>query len=65
MSVVQQQGLNLPDSIPLHSVTVWQKAAEGQADKMVSDMEADTKQICVNEFLHTEKNSTLTFTDAF
>jgi hypothetical protein len=29
--------------------------AEGQSDKMVSDMEVCTKQRCVNEFLHAQK----------
>ena len=31
-------------------------AAEGQSDKMVSDMEVCMKQRCVIEFLHAEKN---------
>ena len=39
MVVVWQQRSNLPANIPLHSVAVWQTAAEGQSDKMVSDME--------------------------
>ena len=30
-------------------------AAEGQSDKMVSDMEVHVKQRCVTEFLHAEK----------
>ena len=30
-------------------------AAEGQSDKMVSDMEVHMKQRCVTEFLHAEK----------
>ncbi len=30
-------------------------AAEGQSDKMASDMEVDTEQRCVVEFLHAEK----------
>jgi len=30
-------------------------AAEGQSDKMVSDMEVCMKQRCVIEFLHAEK----------
>ena len=30
-------------------------AAEGQSDKMVSDVEAGMKQTCVTEFLHVEK----------
>ena len=30
-------------------------AAEGQSDKMASDMEVHMKQRCVTEFLHVEK----------
>jgi len=41
----------LPTSIPLHFVAVGQMAAEGQSDKMASDMEAHMKQRCVIEFL--------------
>jgi len=33
-------------------------AAEGQLEKMVSDMGVFMKQKCVTEFLHTEKNGT-------
>lgn len=33
-------------------------AAEGQPDKMTSDLEARVKQRCVTEFLHVEKNGT-------
>jgi len=33
-------------------------AAEGQSDRMASDMEASMKQRCVTEFLHTEKKCT-------
>ena len=32
-----------------------QMAAEGQSDKMTSDMEEHLKQRCVTEFLHVEK----------
>ena len=32
-------------------------AAEGQSDKMASDMEARMKQRCGFEFLHTEKQT--------
>ena len=32
-----------------------QVTAEGQSDKMVSDMEVCMKQRCVTEFLHAEK----------
>ena len=34
---------------------MWQIAAEGQSDKMVSDMEVHMKQRCATEFLHVEK----------
>jgi len=47
--------LNLPANIPLNFVAVRQKAAEGQSDKMASDMEVRMKQRCVIEFLHAEK----------
>jgi len=36
-------------------VTVQQMAAEGQTDKIASDMEMQMKQRCVIEFLHEEK----------
>jgi hypothetical protein len=47
--------LNLPANIPLNSVAVRQMTAEGQSDKMASDMEVRMKQMCVIEFLHAEK----------
>ena len=31
--------LNLPNNFPLHVVAVWQMAAEGQSDRIASDME--------------------------
>ena len=34
---------------------MWQMAAEGQSDRMASDMEVPIKQRCGNEFLHMEK----------
>ena len=34
-----------------------QMAAEGQSDRMVSDMEVGVMQRCVIEFLHAEKMS--------
>ena len=34
-------------------------AAEGQSDKVVSDMEAWMKQRCVSEFLHKEKTASI------
>ena len=39
-------------------------AAEGQFDKMVSDVEVCMKQRCVTEFLHVEKWHPLAFIDA-
>ena len=57
MLVVWQKWLNLPTSILLHFVAVWQMAAEGQSDTMASDMEVCMKQRCVTEFLHVEKMS--------
>jgi len=36
-------------------------AAEGQLDKMTSDMEVHMKQNCVTEFLHIKKWPSLTF----
>jgi len=47
--------LNLPANIPLNFVAVRQMTAEGQSDKMASDMEVRMKQGCVIEFLHAEK----------
>jgi len=51
--VVWQPRLNLPTTISFHAVR--QTVAEGQSDKMVSDMEMCMKQRCVNEFLLVEK----------
>jgi hypothetical protein len=53
--------LNLPVNIPLHFVTGRQMAAEGQSDKMASDMEVHMKQSCVTEFLHADKLNQVTF----
>lgn len=39
---------------PINFVAVQQMAAEGQPDKMASDMELCTKQRCVTELLHEE-----------
>ena len=55
MLVVRQQRLNPPTNIPFHVVAVWQMAAEGQSDRMVSDMEVWMKQWGETEFLHAEK----------
>ena len=49
--------LNLPTSIPLYFVAVWQITAERQSDKMSSDMKVCMKQRFVTEFLHEEKIS--------
>ena len=53
--MVWQERLNLPTNIPLHFVAVWQTAAEGQSERMVSDIEVSMKQRCGTEFLHVEK----------
>ena len=58
MVVVWQWRLNFPINIPLYFVAVQQMAAEGQSDKMVSDMEVSLKQREVTEFLY-EKRMTL------
>jgi len=34
---------------------MWWMAAEGQSDKMTSDMELCVKQRCATDFLHAEK----------
>jgi hypothetical protein len=47
--------LNLPANIPLNVVAVRQMAAEGQSDKMASDMDVLMNQRCVIKFLHAEK----------
>jgi len=47
--------LNLPTNILLHFVAVQQVAAEGQSDKMASDIKVRMKQWCVTEFFHVEK----------
>ena len=45
---------SLPSSIPLHFVAMWQIAAQGQSDTVVSDMEVCVKQRYGTEFLHAE-----------
>ena len=47
--------LNLSANIPLHFVAVRQIAAEGQSDRMASDMEMWMEQRYDIEFLHVEK----------
>ena len=34
---------------------MWQVGAEGQSDRVVSDMEVGMKQRCVTEYLHEEQ----------
>lgn len=55
MLVAWQLILNLPTKIPLHFVAGLQMAAEGQSDKLVSDMELHVKQRYATEFIHVEK----------
>jgi 3-oxoacyl-[acyl-carrier-protein] synthase III len=47
--------LNLPANISLNFIDVQQMTAEGQSNKMVSDMAVRMKERCVTEFLHAEK----------
>ena len=42
-------------SMPLHFVAVQRMAAEGQPEKMASDMEVSMEKRCGAEFLHAEK----------
>jgi len=48
--------LNLPTNILLRFVAVRLMAAEGQHDKI--NMEVQMKQMCVTEFLFSDKNAT-------
>jgi len=57
--LVVWQRWNLPTSILLHVVAVQQMAAEGQSDRMASDMEVHMKQGCRIEFLHVGKMAPL------
>jgi len=59
MAVASEPSTN----IPLHFVAVWQMAAEGHSDRMVSDMEERMKQRYGTEFLCVEKMQQLSFTD--
>ena len=45
--------------MPLHFVAMWQMGAEGQSEKLVSDMVESVKHMCGNEFLHTENMSAI------
>ena len=49
---VEAEPFQQPTKIPLHFVALWQMAAQGQSNKMVSDMKVHMKQSCVIEFLH-------------
>ena len=44
-----------PPNIPLDAAAVWQMAAEGQSDKLASDMEVYINEGCLIESLHTGK----------
>ena len=59
MVEVWQQKLNPPTNITLNVAAMRQMAAERQHGTMASDVEEHTKQRCVTEFLHVEKNGTL------
>ena len=41
--------------MPLHFVAMQQMAAEGQSDRMVSDVQVNMKKRCGIEFIHLEK----------
>jgi len=56
--------MNPPANIPLNFVAARQMTAEGQSDKMASDMEVRMKQRCINEFLHAEKLAPNAFINA-
>ena len=51
--------VKLSANIPFHFVPIWQMAAEGQSDRMASDIEVRIKQRCVTEFLQAEKIATI------
>jgi len=53
--------LHLPDNIPLDFVAMKQVAAEGQYNRMVSDMEVLMKQTGAIEFPHAEKMAPIDF----
>ena len=58
-----QWRLNLPVDISLSFAAVRQMEAEGQSDRMVSDMEMLMKQRCLVEFFHEEKIEKTALTD--
>ena len=51
---VDSIAVEVEPSLQWHFVAMWQMAAEGQSDKMPSDMEVQMKQMCGTE-LHAEK----------
>ena len=51
--------MNIPTNIPLHFIAMQQMAAEGQPDKMASDIEVHMKERCAIGFLHVEKMASL------
>ena len=53
------RGLAFLPIFPLHFVAMFQMAAEGQSDRITSEMEMCMNQRCVIEFLHVEKMSTI------
>jgi len=57
MLAVAQEKLNRPTNILLYFVAMQQTTAEGQSDRMASDMEVQMKQRCGTEFLHAKKNT--------
>ena len=66
MLVLWQRRLNLPTIIPLHFVAMWEITANGQSDKMASDMELLMKQRCVTEIsLCGKKLHQVTFIDTY
>jgi len=56
--------LNLPTNIPLHIVAMQLMVAEGQSDKVTSDIGVWMKSRCGCEFLHVKELQPLAFTDA-
>ncbi len=50
-----QERLKLPSNILLQVFSIWQMAAEGQSDRIASDIEVWMKQRCDTEFFHAEK----------
>jgi len=55
MSEMYAGGMAVDTDVPLHFVTMQQMAAQGQSDRMASDMEVHVKQRCRIEFLPGKK----------